>query len=225
MLVNNQLLVVAFVPRSGSNYLCDMLRRTGLAAPLEYYYPYDFKERSEKWGEADCKDRVDTDIITSPIKWFDYVVSCGALKATWHSYQTMLHEAGDSYGLIDAKFIYLRRNDKLKQAISWLRAEQSGRWTSLDHANGKYFYDRDSINKKILHIVDHETRWNKFFENIPHLDLFYEDLNYDTIKLIEQWVGRHRNNDYWSTNTGIETQYSIMRDTNTDEWIDYYIGN
>lgn len=218
------LLIVAFVPRSGSNYLCDMLRRTGLAGPLEYYYPFEFSKRQEYWHNSDG-DQIDKLIIDDQHKWFDYVVERGAVKVTWQSYQIMLHEAGSLFDRVDAKYIYLRRHDKLRQAISWVRAMQSGRWTSLNEPHSSCVYNHKIIQRKLMDIIDQEARWNKLFERVPHLQLFYEDINYDTVIRVEELLGIKRTNDYWDTPKNIMTQYEILRDDETEKWVDMFIGS
>lgn len=225
MFVDKELVVIAFVPRSGSNYLCDMLRRTGLVDPLEYYYPYEFKARREAWDQLEGGDRIDSQLVDTEQRWFEYVASNGAVKITWPSYQIMMKEAGDAMNNVDCKYIYLRRHDKLLQAASWLRAEQSGIWTCLDTDNKGYCYNRDLIEHKIIDIVDHEARWNIYLEDKPHLDLFYEDLNYDVVKKVENFINRSRPYDYWDTNKKIMTQYTILRDAETERWIGHFLGN
>lgn len=224
MFINNELLVIAFIPRSGSNFLCDMLRRTSLAAPLEYYYPYEFEMRREAWNAINDGDKIDMNLITNAQQWFEYVVGSGAVKTTWQGYSLMLEEAGELIDRVNMKFVYLRRHDKLRQAISWLRAEQSGIWTSLDQNNKGYCYNRELIQEKLIDIIDQETRWNKFFENTPHINMFYEDLDYNVISDIEKLLGRDRPHDYWDTHKKILTQYNILRDDETERWVQHFLG-
>lgn len=226
LLVEKQvLLIVAFIPRSGSNYLCDMLRRTGLAAPLEYYYPYDFEARRLFWNNISDGDRIDSDLIIDPDQWFNYVASRGAVKLTWHSHIKMRKEASISLDGLNIKYLYLRRHDKLRQAISWVKADQSGQWTSLDASKNNCHYDYDQIKQRLIDIIDQEARWNRFFENVPHMDIFYEDIDYGAISKIENWLGMQRLQDYWETNKKIMTQYSIMRDKETEQWVNQFIGS
>lgn len=219
------LLVIAFIPRSGSNYVCDMLRRTGLASPLEYYYPYDFGDRSTYWHNITDGDRIDKGLVSDRNKWFEYVVGNGAVKMTWQSHEVMRQEASELLNKVQLKYLYLRRHDKLRQAISWVRAEQSGRWTSLDKCSHTCCYDRESIEQRLIDIADVETRWGRFLDKVTHVDIFYEDINYDIVTIVEQLIGKKRDHDYWDTHKKIMSQYSILRDDETEKWVDYFIGS
>jgi len=52
------------------------------------------------------------------------------------------------------RYVYLRREDELAQAVSWLRAEQTGTWWAGDPGGdaGEPRYDRDGITALLTHL-------------------------------------------------------------------------
>lgn len=225
MILDNELLIIAFIPRSGSNFLCDMMRSAGVADPYEFYYPYEFSDRVNYWGTIKWGQQIDKNIVTDEKKWFEYVVGGGSVKVGWHSHQVMLKESGDLFPPIKKKYIYLRRRDKLRQAISWVRAEQSGQWSCFNKKRKECTYDRDAITQKILDIVDQETRWNNYFADVAHMELFYEDFDNNTVNQIKEHYQIADDEGYWNTQRQPPVEYKIMRDDVSDQWVKWYIGS
>jgi LPS sulfotransferase NodH len=218
----NKLIIVAFVPRSGSNYLCDMLHRCGdLGTLMEYYFPYDFAERIIDWDSRTNEfERINKKRITNELSWFLQVLQRGGLKCTWHSHQKMIEEVGDILTTIETKYIYLRRRDKLRQAISWYRANINQQWTSkIRKERPDPPYDKKEIEKRLGYIEFDEQHWGEFFRNKEHLELFYEDLNYETVKQYEAYTGLKRKRE-----RSLDSEYTIQRDKLTEEWVEKYVN-
>lgn len=216
---HSTLIIIGFVPRSGSNYLCDMiLRAGGLTFPMEYYFPYDFNERMAFWDSKEIEiERINRTKISGPRSWFGEIMHRGSIKCTWTAHQQMLSEVSDLYAQIHKKYIYLRRRDKLRQAISWYRANHSKRWTSQDKINPDPPYDEQAISERIEWIEYDEKMWGEYLSNREHLELFYEDLSYNTLELYEQFTGLKRSR-YRDT----DSDYTIIRDNLTEEWVEKY---
>lgn len=86
----------------------------------------------------------------------------------------------------DLKFIYFYRLNKIKQAISWDKASQSGQYVYEDEIQSNPEYSPDSIRDIILKLVKDEAQWMNFFEtyNItPHI-ITYESLCEDKVNVI-----------------------------------------
>ena len=220
-LAENTLVIIGFIPRSGSNYLCDMiLRGGGLTFPMEYYFPYDFKERVSFWNSKEIElERIDKDTITDERSWFAEVVRRGGLKCTWTAHEQMLKEVADLVSMISTKYIYLRRRDKVRQAISWYRANKNKRWTSQDpQINPDPPYSEFEIKERLDWIEYDEKQWDEYLKDRDHLELFYEDLNFKTLEQYEEFTGlkrfRYRETD---------SDYEILRDDLTEEWVKRYV--
>jgi LPS sulfotransferase NodH len=87
------------------------------------------------------------------------------------------------------RFVYLRRDDVVAQAVSWLRAEQTSTW--YIGGNGEISgtrepgrapgFDPDRIGRLIETIDEHNAAWEEWFASFgiqPHR-LSYEELDAD----------------------------------------------
>jgi LPS sulfotransferase NodH len=105
----------------------------------------------------------------------------------------------DDKALFDAAFgptvfIHLSRQDKLAEAVSYLRAEQSGLW----HANtdgsdrerippvAAQGYDATAIASRMAMLTRHDTHWPTWFakHNITPMKLNYEALALDPLAML-----------------------------------------
>lgn len=84
----------------------------------------------------------------------------------------------------EQSWVYLRRRDRLAQAISRTIAVQTGKWTSgpNDASNGKVArYSREQIAANLQEIDQADHFWADYFarEKIAPLELWYEDIEQD----------------------------------------------
>ena len=89
------------------------------------------------------------------------------------------------------RFVYVRRDDVLAQAVSWLRAEQTGTWyiggngeiSGTGDSHGAPRYDRRQITE-LLHTIDeHNAAWRAWFASVgvqPY-EVRYEALAADPV--------------------------------------------
>ena len=129
---------VCATPRTGSSLLLGLLASTGLAGrPEAYFRDPDEGDRARRWGIAGPDDSA-----------FDYRQFVGAAreagttpngvfgaKLMWGTLDEVVAKlAPDTTGADRAvltgvfgplSFVYLRREDEVAQAVSWLRAEQT----------------------------------------------------------------------------------------------------
>ncbi|MEV0387409.1 Stf0 family sulfotransferase [Nonomuraea sp. NPDC050643] len=176
--------VLAAAPRSGSNMLVRTLWHTGRAGFADGYltdtHVLDYFER---WGfdTADpaglVKDYVRRlmTVRTSPNGVFGIKVHGEHLPGL---------EADIDELLMSPRYLWLRRRDRLRQAISHVLAEQTGVWivdgvylsTSRPHSEPRYDYGEI---RRHLSRLDAETRvWEQYFArrgHTPHV-VFYEDM-------------------------------------------------
>ncbi len=166
-------------PRSGSSLLCEMLANTLHAGmPAEYFRPDRVAMLKRRWAVEtfDGYLRALTERKTSPNGVF-------GLKVHWGQYP---EAAGDRdpatlfAGLAPAmRFITVRREDHVRQAVSWVRALQTGSWsTVLGPEQAPPVFDRDDIERKIGRLEKEEAAWDALFERhgISPFQLSYEQL-------------------------------------------------
>ena len=85
----------------------------------------------------------------------------------------------------NVKFIYLYRRDKVKQAISYVKAHRTGHYTFKgDTQFGAY--SESEITKFMEYICRSEAKWLNFFDKyqIKHYDITYESLCSDPIESV-----------------------------------------
>jgi trehalose 2-sulfotransferase len=200
--------VLCGTPRSGSTLLCEMLTATGVAGrPNSYFRREDIAEWAERFGVRMPRD------IDGPDPEFDRAYVAGmrdfgtagtgvfGLRLMWGSVGEATRRLNRALGrerdtidsLSDAfgspLFVHVSRNDKLAQAISRVRAEQSGLWhvaadgTVLegDEVPRPVAYDGARIAELIAELHADDAAWGAFFEKrrIAALRLVYESVTAD----------------------------------------------
>lgn len=201
-----QAYVICTSPRSGSTLLCRLLAATGVAGSPESYFhepslvswledfgldPRDFATEIEMLKEVISKAKFQgesgTDLFGLRLqrRSFDFFESKLAL----------LHpNLSDTSSRIEATFgrtlfIHLTRADKLAQAVSFIKASQTGLWhmapdgTEIERLSEHHEpeYDAALIRDQIAEFTTHEAEWKLWFykEQIQPLTLKYDDLAID----------------------------------------------
>jgi LPS sulfotransferase NodH len=176
--------VLAAAPRSGSNMLVRTLWHTGRAGFADGYltdtHVLDYFER---WG-------FDTADPAGLVKgYIAKLMTCrtspnGVFGIKVHGEHLQGLEVDLDELLMSPRYIWLRRRDRLRQAISYVLARQTGVWIvdgiylSTSRALSEPQYDYAEIRRHLQHL-DGETRvWQQYFDRhelVPHV-VFYEDM-------------------------------------------------
>jgi trehalose 2-sulfotransferase len=177
--------LLASVPRAGSSFLSHELWRTGcLGAPLEYLNfdpagPYHFAAASTG-GQQKLWSRV-LQTRTSP----NGVFGLKGFLMQFHQLQRF------NPGLLASvlsivlprdgpkRIVYLRRRDKIAQAVSYARASKSGVWRREQEKEGSSWidYSREEIEAAERGIRVQEEQWEQMFSDlrIEPLRIWHED--------------------------------------------------
>ncbi len=193
--------VICGTPRSGSTLLCEMLWATKAAGrPNSYYREQDVLHWAEQWGlshpdglETAAFDRAYLAAMREAGSAGTGLFGLRIMKASLADASRRLARATDSDAdlaeLFERAFgrtlyIHVTRGDKVAQAVSRLRAEQSGIWHlradgSVLEGNavaGPISYDRGRIAQFVSELHEDDKGWNAFFANrgIEPLRLSYE---------------------------------------------------
>lgn len=161
-------------PRAGSNFLGQILQSTGrLGRPLEYLNA----PARRKLGWKGYPDR--------PAAQFEMVLTHGATANGCYALKLFPSQADRAPGWAEAlpklSFVHLRRGDRLGQAISWARAEQTGKYRSTSKAKAEPAYDAARIQARLSDIAHEEARWDLFFASAGRtaLRLLYSEVAAD----------------------------------------------
>jgi LPS sulfotransferase NodH len=212
---------VCALPRSGSSLLCELLFSTGLAgAPAEYFDGALMEQFRARWQVTAFEDYLDALLSrkTGPNGVFGFKAHFFQLAEAFP--ENSLRRAFPSLGRV-----YITRRDRLRQAISWARAVQSGKWAS-DHEVQRErpaMFRREQIDRLLAGISEREHRWEAFFaaSGAAPLRIEYEDLVAspgDTV----QAVLRHIGVDAEGVVIGAPT-LSRQADATTEDWVSRYL--
>lgn len=172
--------LICSTARSGSNLLCDLLENTGVAgSPMEYL---DLNHM-DAWCRRRAAPGLEIEAYladlehtrTSPNGVFAIKAHAPQVKRCFRDPQAFLKR-------FDA-LIYLRREDKLGQAISLYRAGLTGMWTSRHEAvdtgeKPSAEFDPYSITVALKTTLDDDRDWSRMFADggVPVIAIRYEAL-------------------------------------------------
>lgn len=199
--------VIAATPRTGSHLLSNALTSSGIAgAPREWLprwtpdnAPVTALERmrlvTQPPRETEYDPAADAEFIrqfiangTTANGVFGTVMHWLVLQDAVRRFQVFLGTAESephrvlSLGFPNLSYVWLRRRDKVAQAVSWYKAVQTGVYVGRGKAGA---VDPDSMRfdyGKIRHLLSaansFENAWSSFFSSngIKPLVLYYEDL-------------------------------------------------
>jgi LPS sulfotransferase NodH len=211
---------VCGTPRTGSSLLLGLLESTGIAGrPQAYFRAPDERAWAQRWqvprtrgggfhyGDyvraALVQGRTANGVFGAKLMW-------GTLEEMIDKLTTVTPElAGEEIRLLTRTFgatrcVYVRRDDRLAQAVSWLRAEQTGTWyiggngeISGTGGTGRApIYDRHRITELIQTIDEHNAAWEAWFASVevqPYR-VRYEELAADpaaVTRAILDFLGLH----------------------------------
>lgn len=197
---------VCATPRTGSSLLLGLLESTGVAGrPQAYFRSPDEPLWADRWrlprtadGDIDYADylraalaegRTGNGVFGAKLMW-GTVDELVARLATVHP-----DLAGDDTALLGrafgrTRFVFLRRADVLAQAVSWLRAEQTGAWylggdgeISGGGGGGVPTFDADAIGRLVEVIGRHDAAWRAWFAaaGVAPYVVSYEELDADPV--------------------------------------------
>jgi trehalose 2-sulfotransferase len=162
-------------PRSGSNYLCQLLTSTGvLGAPLEYF------------NGASRRVLEDPTYPDDPTQQIARILSAGAtengvyaLKMFPDQFAAISRHVRLTDALPGLQYVRLRRRDTLGQALSWARALQTEQYRSTQASKGEPKYDGKLIIDRLSTIARSEASWDFYFgrAGLQTLSLVYEDID------------------------------------------------
>ena len=195
--------IICATPRTGSTLLCDLLTATGqLGAPDSYV----MRAIDPDWARDLGLPQRPTPGGSGIAAYFDAVIRVGRGGTPVFGLRLMRADLGDLCALAghlhpgctsdrarleaafgDLLFIHLARSDKLAQAVSMVRAEQTGLWhvapdgTEVERLAPPQdpVYDFDRIAAKLAELQGFDTAWTSWFaaEGIAPLTIGYEDLS------------------------------------------------
>ena len=203
-MTHKQSYMICTSPRSGSTLLCRMLQNTGVAGvPESYFHTPSLAGWLKEYG-------MPAEAFATPLKATQAVVDAALVEGTGtssvfglrmqrHSFDFFMRQLDLLYPSLSSdserikaafgptKFIHLTRADKLDQAISFVKATQTGLWhqapdgTEIERLSEPRppVYDRHAIATELARAHAMDMAWEAWFstEGITPLRLTYDDLS------------------------------------------------
>lgn len=182
--------LVCATPRSGSSLLCEVLDSTNLAGhPQEYFWRAFEPDWSMQWQvtgyaaylrAALRRTSTDNGVFGAKIMWahMDYFVA--KLRQLRRARSATVPELFSAM-FPNLHYIWIRREDTIRQAISQWRAMQTGVWNETDGTPPpatQPVFDFDEIQRLGHEIESHNGAWRRFFRDhrITPSSVLYEHL-------------------------------------------------
>jgi LPS sulfotransferase NodH len=215
--------MVCSIPRSGSSLLCVLLASTGLAgAPAEFFHPDKMRLLRERWGVETLEDYLRELLArkTSPNGVF-------GIKAHWGQYKPLLGESDPRDVLPNPRLVFIKRRDRLRQAVSWVRALQTQQWADGEgpRVERPAAFDHDHITQKLMRIDREEDVWEAFVGRhaiTPHR-VVYEDFveaQEQTVRGVLDAIGVDAPADLHLPPPALDRQADEL----SDEWVERYLA-
>jgi LPS sulfotransferase NodH len=231
-------------PRSGSTLLCKLLSATGVAGhPKSYFHEPSLKAWSKGLGVMAAQGEPDTElrrrIFAAALEKGKGDTGLFGLRLQRHSFDFFMKQlaclcpnAPSDLARLEAVFgktlfIHLTRPDKVEQAVSFVRAEQSGLWhrapdgTELERLSepSEAHYDAAEIRACYDRFTRFDSDWQAWFESqrISPLKITYDALSADpqgTLRHVLQGLGLEE-----SAADGIVPSVAKLADATSADWV------
>lgn len=194
--------LICATPRTGSTLLCDLLRSTHVAgSPESFFREQDEEAWATRFNLAVVNGRVRDYAAfvaaaahagASPNGVFSARIMWGSIEPLIDRLSTTDRRPSDAQVLVDAfgtlRYIHVRREDVVAQAVSWARAEQTGFWQRGDVATANARLDYEQVDHLVRTIHQHNEAWSVWFAKRgvePYL-VTYESLVSDPAGVVKQ---------------------------------------
>ncbi len=235
--------VICTSPRSGSTLLCDLLAATGVAGnPGSWFH----RPSLDDWARGLHVSRQEDDEAAFVSRLFEAARELGSgsgnlfgLRLQRHSFsfffetlRTLHPGASSDVESFERSFgptfyIHLYRENKVEQAVSYVRAQQSGLWhvaadgSELERAapHRDPHYDVAAIENQVRVFTEFDRLWSAWFaqERIEPMRLSYARLADDPVAATRVLLERLGVDPGAADH--IEPGVSKMADAITEDWI------
>jgi LPS sulfotransferase NodH/glycosyltransferase involved in cell wall biosynthesis len=224
--------VICATPRTGSTLLCELLRKSRIAGRPGEYFNQNTPYFWARWWEDPTNDDIWQHHIQShttrngvfgvKLLWyqFDHLVARARQVAR---YQALTPPALMNHLFDTPHYIWITRRDRVRQAVSLSRAEQSGSWMSTTTPSQEAVFDAARIDKLVKYLTQQDQGWQNYFAacGVKPLAIVYEDF------VVSREATVQRVLDYLNIPMSSEVQVGPPRlqrqaDAQSEEWVQRY---
>lgn len=199
---SKQTVLFAATGRSGSFLTCDLISQAGdLPFPDEYLNfgmlaastAFDFPEHLNDAARLEyvmAAQRESHGLFACKVMW---PVFAGFFGNKPDASKDEMRELGNrALELLGRTgFVWIRRRNRIAQAVSFEKARQSRIWTKMDHQTEKsvsLLYSYQRILTCLRQIEYQEAQWQNFFEanDLEYYEVWYEDLLSDMERHVDE---------------------------------------
>lgn len=239
--------IICATPRSGSTLLCGLLSATGLAGkPASYFHLPSVASWSEDLDLMLPRDAADDAILRATLIAIQRagtantgVFGLRLMRMSFDFLMTQLATLHPGLPTDAARFhaafgrtlyIHLKRDDTVAQAVSRVKAEQTGLWhkapdgTEVERLAPPMppSYDAAEISRHVQELTDYNRDWNNWFdqESIDPLRITYEQLATDpaaTVARILRRLGQDAKAAQW-----LKPTVAKLADDISQNWVARY---
>jgi LPS sulfotransferase NodH len=183
--------IIASTQRSGTHLLCSILRSTGIAgSPEEFFMSKPGETWEERWNapsragyiERVLQDNTGANGVFGAVVMWSYFERMLQMLQELPEYNRFSGAKLLAELFNRPKYIWMRRRNRVEQAVSWAMASQTGVWSQTVGAQPRP-QATPKFNFKVVdewynRIAAHETGWANYFRDnqIEPLVLCYENV-------------------------------------------------
>lgn len=209
--------IVCTSPRSGSTLLCKLLEATGVTGnPASYFHRPSIDDWAADLGviitRPDQEREALTELFRAAISQGDNGTGMFGVRLQAHSFPFFREKLAVLYPdePTDADrfraafgrtlFLHLTRLDKVAQAVSYIKAHQTGLWhvaadgTELERLSPHTdaVYDRAAIERTVATMEAYDEAWYAWFnqETIEPHRISYDDLSADPLQILRNILNK-----------------------------------
>lgn len=205
---------ICTIVRSGSTWLTELLRSTGLLGNPNEYFSTDMMQRVRRNYPADRAAQIQLVLSEGLTPNNIY-----GLKVFPRQFDLLSSELLWTQHLPNLSFINLERRDILGQAISRVRAHQTQQWRAEHEAAADPVYDAEEIWQSLRFVARQQARWRLFFarSGLTPLHLIYEDILQDPQGTVDAIAALVKLDPSPKVNLDL-IKIEVQRDETSAEW-------
>lgn len=207
------ILIIFSTPRSGSTFLSELLFRSGLCLPHEYFQPFQYLPiLAERWNAIE-------NLTISKEKFIEALIKYRTSEKGWlginlhGEHLAEFNRYRDYFPNVNWHCIYLYRQNTIKQAISLDVAFQNKKWTKFFDEKAPLKYSYNSIYDKLIRINKQnnliQSYLNSFYSDI--IKISYENLISNPIPILSDALPAITLSDNSVKSVNIEKQKDILK--------------
>lgn len=225
--------------------LCDLMASSGaLGKPQSFYRPESIADWATRLdvNHEPGSDTFERAYLAAIRKEGADATGTFGLRLMWDIVESLVERLSPLFpdkqnhaDLIESAFghplyIHLVREDKVAQAVSLVRAKQSGQWHLASDGSVRQgskdpspsTYDARAIEKEINSLTQDDTAWEKWFaaQRLLSLQITYEGLASDPQSVLQSLLAAMDHDP--SLARDVEPATSKMADDESRQWIERY---